>query len=102
MLSSEKSSASTGPKERSGVYQIACFRGKSLPGDCGGPLHTILVCRFMLPKSELSGSQKGRINGEAKRGKGVREGTRPEGEIAGKNERKRVGGKRPESTLKKL
>ena len=37
-----------------------------------------------------------------KRGKGVGEGTWPEGERGGKNEGKRVGGKGPESTLEKL
>ena len=33
------------------------------------------------------------MHGEVKRGKGVREGTGPEGERRGKNEGKRVGGK---------
>ena len=37
-----------------------------------------------------------------KRGKGEGEGTEPEGETGGKNERKRVGGKGPESALEKL
>ena len=37
-----------------------------------------------------------------KEGKGVGEGTGPEGERGGKNEGKRVGGKGPESTLEKL
>ena len=37
-----------------------------------------------------------------KRGKWVREGTRPEGEKGGKNEGERVGGKGPESTFEKL
>ena len=35
-----------------------------------------------------------------KRGNGVGEGTGPKGERGGQNERKRVGGKGPESTLK--
>ena len=37
-----------------------------------------------------------------KRAKGVREGTRPEGERGRKNEGKRAGEKRPESTLENL
>ena len=37
-----------------------------------------------------------------KRGKGVREGTGPEGERGGENEGKKVGGMGPESTLKRL
>ena len=42
------------------------------------------------------------MKGEVKRGKGVREGTGPEGERRGKNEGKRVGGRGPESTVEKL
>ena len=54
-----------------------------------------------VPKSEFPGVKKGGTK-EVKRGKGVGEGTGPEGERGGKNERKRVGGKGPESTLEKL
>ena len=42
------------------------------------------------------------MKGEVKRGEVVGERTGPEGERRGKNEGKRVGGKRPESTLEKL
>ena len=56
-----------------------------------------------MPKSEFSGSQTGGgVEEEVKRGKGVGEGTGPEGEKGGKNEGGRVGGKGPEPTLEKL
>ena len=55
-----------------------------------------------VPKSEFSGSQKGGIKGEVKRGDVMGEGTRPEGEREGKTEGKRVGGKGPETALEKL
>ena len=42
------------------------------------------------------------IKGEVRRGKRVREGTRPEGERGGKNEGKRVGAKGPASAHEKL
>ena len=47
-----------------------------------------------LAKSEVSGSQKREDKEEVKRGKGVREGTRPEGERGGKNEGKKSERKR--------
>ena len=50
-----------------------------------------------VPESELSGSQ---TRGDPGRGEEGRTG--PEGESAGKNEGKRVGGNRTESTLEKL
>ena len=46
--------------------------------------------------------KKGGTKGEVKRGKGVREGTGPEGKKGGVVRGKRVGGKGPESTLEKL
>ena len=55
-----------------------------------------------MPKSDFSGSQKGGVKGEVERGEVVEERTEPEGEKGGGNEGKRVGGKRPESTLEKL
>ena len=55
-----------------------------------------------VPKSDFSGSQKGGMKGEVKRGGVVRQCTGPEGERGGRNEGKRVGGKGSESTLEKL
>ena len=43
---------------------------------------------LVVPIPEFSGSQKWGIEGEVKRGKGVGEGTGPEGERGGKNEEK--------------
>ena len=51
-----------------------------------------------VPTSEFSGSSEtGGIKGEAKRGKGVREGAGPEGERGGKVEGKGVGGPKAHS-----
>ena len=49
-----------------------------------GPALKRVPTSYGVPKSEVSGSQKGGIKVEVKRGKGVGEGTGPEGARGGK------------------
>ena len=104
--------------EHPGTFQKAFLRPRASdsPQPSGGTFLTLIVpsrCGFSgrtlkstliirAPKSELCGGQKGVIEGEVKRGKGVREGTGPDGKRGGKNEGKREGENEAESALEKV